>query len=475
MATYIVVDKDKDPLGPNEINAGEAISVSDGDVFIIDPTADGNITFQASGGLPAGFDIQIADSNVHGFSIKIEGGLSPSVTIGDDVDLADVDIDAKAADQVSLDIGDAVTLGRFEGAVAGPNTVVIGDGFSTTSDWVFGAADDSLTVGADATFKNLDAGAGNDTITFGDRATIHDVDTKSGNDSVTFGDDLDANDIKTSDGDDTIRFGENAQVNAVDGGNGTDTFYTETAGLNEKNIENSQVVCYAADTLIDTPFGPRRVDDLRVGHLVDTMDAGPCHVRWVRSDRRRLDRVPDDRRPVLIKANALGDGVPSRDLVVSPQHRILVGDAGQFEDACDRAYLVPARALTDRPGIQVMRGRRHITWVHFALDRHHLVRANGCYSESLYLGRMVVKGLRNSERRKLVAIFGPIPDDGSAMNGPAARPFLTVGAARRLVARRLVETGPCAGRDAGQRDRGQAAAAGGADRAGKDRLPLRAR
>lgn len=30
MATYTIVDRDKDPLGPNEVNAGEAIAPADG-------------------------------------------------------------------------------------------------------------------------------------------------------------------------------------------------------------------------------------------------------------------------------------------------------------------------------------------------------------------------------------------------------------------------------------------------------------
>ena len=36
MTTYTIVSKDTDPLGPNEIAAGDTILVSDGDIYIID-------------------------------------------------------------------------------------------------------------------------------------------------------------------------------------------------------------------------------------------------------------------------------------------------------------------------------------------------------------------------------------------------------------------------------------------------------
>ncbi len=125
------------------------------------------------------------------------------------------------------------------------------------------------------------------------------------------------------------------------------------------------------------------------------------------------------------------------DLIVSPQHRILVGEGRQFEYAFERAYLVPAKALIRQPGIRIMRGKDAIKWIHFALDRHHVIKANGGYSESLYLGPMVVNGLTPDERLELQAIYGPMPSKGSAMNGSSARPFLTVGPRRMLASSRV--------------------------------------
>jgi len=54
-------------------------------------------------------------------------------------------------------------------------------------------------------------------------------------------------------------------------------------------------------------------------------------VTWVRSDHRSLDGVSEDEHPILIAANALGEGLPAQDLIVSPQHRIFVGGHRQLE------------------------------------------------------------------------------------------------------------------------------------------------
>jgi hypothetical protein len=192
------------------------------------------------------------------------------------------------------------------------------------------------------------------------------------------------------------------------------------------------IPCYAPGTLIDTPQGPRPVETLGPGDLVLTHDHGAQPVRWVRSGDQALDSLPQDGRPVLIRAGALGPGLPNADLIVSPQHRILVGGHGQLQPLADRECFVPAKALTGLPGIRFMRGKRRITWVHFACDRHHVVTANGCRSESLLLGPMVLNAMNQHDRHALMRAFGAIPA-GRALNGAPVRPCLGVSeVARRL-------------------------------------------
>ncbi len=213
------------------------------------------------------------------------------------------------------------------------------------------------------------------------------------------------------------------------------SYYTQTAP-NEGTIP-----CYAPGTMIDTPSGPRAVETLKSGDLVMTLDHGLLPIRWTRSGDHPLEDADDDAKPVLIKAGALGRDLPIQDLIVSPQHRILVGGGGQLQPLFATEAFAPAKSLTAVPGIRPMRGKTQITWVHFACDRHEVVTANGCLSESLLLGPMVLNGLNAAEREVLTDIFGPAQSPVAALNGSPARECLTVGAVRRQLAKHLKEKG----------------------------------
>ena len=80
------------------------------------------------------------------------------------------------------------------------------------------------------------------------------------------------------------------------------------------------VTCFSKGMEILTPQGGRRVEDLQVGDLVVTRDGAPQPTRWIGKASRP---TRDDFRSVRIKAGALGAGVPSKNLIVSQQHRML--------------------------------------------------------------------------------------------------------------------------------------------------------
>ena len=193
--------------------------------------------------------------------------------------------------------------------------------------------------------------------------------------------------------------------------------------------------------MIGTPAGPRAVETLRPGDPVMTLDHGPQAIRWTHSGEHPLEEAEDDARPVEIKAGALGRNLPLCDLIVSPQHRILVGAVGQLPGVYSREAFAPAKSLMAVPGIRHMKGLTRITWIHFACDRHEIVTANGCLSESLLLGPMVVNSLNATERRTLTGLFGPAATPDVALNGPPARECLTVGAVKRQIAKRLKDKG----------------------------------
>lgn len=193
--------------------------------------------------------------------------------------------------------------------------------------------------------------------------------------------------------------------------------------------------CYAPGMMIDTPDGPRAVETLSVGDMVNTLDHGPQPILWMRSGDHPLEQVEPDTKPVLIAAGALGRGLPSQNLIVSPQHRMFVGGGRQLDGWFKAEAFAPAKSLTSVPGIRHMKGKQSITWIHFACERHEVVTANGCLSESLLLGPMVTKGLTGVELRELTAIYGPAETPDAALNGPAARECLKVGEVRRHLAK----------------------------------------
>lgn len=203
-------------------------------------------------------------------------------------------------------------------------------------------------------------------------------------------------------------------------------------GISSTAEPYANVICFAAGTLVDTIDGPRPVERLRAGDLLVTLDHGPKPVLWLRKSYQPLERVPDDARPVLIAAGALGPSTPQTKLILSPQHRVLVG-RGQLGGVFEGEALAPAKSLTGLPGIRFMNGKRDITWVHFAFDTHEIVLSNGCLTESLLLGPMVVNGLTPAEQREIHRTFGHPTSRNATLNGPPARDLLTVRAAQAAV------------------------------------------
>ena len=75
-----------------------------------------------------------------------------------------------------------------------------------------------------------------------------------------------------------------------------------------------------------TPEGEVAAEALKVGDRVLTLDSDAQVIKWIGSKRMSwFDLIANPKLyPVRVRKNALGSGMPDRDLHVSPQHRILV-------------------------------------------------------------------------------------------------------------------------------------------------------
>jgi len=102
----------------------------------------------------------------------------------------------------------------------------------------------------------------------------------------------------------------------------------EGPGASSTLSSSYAVPCFVAGTVVDTCDGPRAVESLAAGDRVWTLDDGLQPLRQILITRVDAFRMQSDKRlwPVQIRAGAFGPDCPSRDVMVSPQHKILIDD-----------------------------------------------------------------------------------------------------------------------------------------------------
>jgi Hint domain len=148
------------------------------------------------------------------------------------------------------------------------------------------------------------------------------------------------------------------------------------------------VICFTPGTRIATPQGARLIDELHEGDLIQTRDNGAQRVIW-RGQRHingaRLYAMPH-LRPVRLRAGALGVGRPDADLVVSPQHRMLVRGASAQALFNAGEVLVRAQDLLNDGSVVRDHAAREVTYMHLLLEGHNIVWANGLETESFHPG-----------------------------------------------------------------------------------------
>jgi hypothetical protein len=133
------------------------------------------------------------------------------------------------------------------------------------------------------------------------------------------------------------------------------------------------VPCYCRGTLIATKHGDKRVEDLSIGEAVVTLSGALRPIKWIgrRSYGGRFVRGNKDVLPVCIKAGALDDNVPKRDLWVSPHHAMHVD-----------GVLIEAKDLAN--GVSIVQAERldKVEYFHVELETHDVIIAEGAFSET---------------------------------------------------------------------------------------------
>ena len=134
-----------------------------------------------------------------------------------------------------------------------------------------------------------------------------------------------------------------------------------------------QTPCFCAGTLIATAGGEAAVETLSIGDRVVTASGALQPIRWIgrRSYGGRFLAANRAALPVLIRAGALGDGLPRRDLRVSPLHAMLLD-----------GILVPAGQLVNGTTIMQDHGCAQVDYIHIELAEHDVILAEGAATET---------------------------------------------------------------------------------------------
>lgn len=175
----------------------------------------------------------------------------------------------------------------------------------------------------------------------------------------------------------------------------------------------SLTICFTAGTQILTGSGGHvAIEDLKPGDMVLTVDHGPQKIRWIGARHFTAGEIKKSPslRPVRIRAGAMGGGRPRNDLIVSPQHRVLVNSKIVQKMFGEEEVLVAAKQLVSIDGIDVVDEIGDVTYYHFLCNQHEIVFANGVQTESLYTGPEALKSVSAEAREEVLRIFPELTD-----------------------------------------------------------------
>ncbi|ASM74036.1 MULTISPECIES: Hint domain-containing protein [Roseobacteraceae] len=190
----------------------------------------------------------------------------------------------------------------------------------------------------------------------------------------------------------------------VDNGDNTDIGY----------VNVSSIPCFVAGTMIATPTGEARVEDLVPGDLVMTQDEGAQPLRWI---GQRTVAAAGKFAPVCVRANTFGT---HRELLVSPEHRILIRDSLAELLFGEAEVLVAAKDLVNDRSVRARAGGE-VTYVHLMFDKHQVVFSEGLATESFLPGPQTEKSFEQDILNEICALFPELDPSTGQGYSPAAR------------------------------------------------------
>ncbi|WP_282077624.1 Hint domain-containing protein [Epibacterium ulvae] len=138
-------------------------------------------------------------------------------------------------------------------------------------------------------------------------------------------------------------------------------------------------VSFTRDTHITRATGAQvKIQDLKVGDRVLTRDDGAQEIRWI---GHTTARATGTMAPILIRAGALNN---FNDLIVSPDHRLMVYQRNDALGTGCSELLIRAKDLVNGDSVVVQQGG-FVDYFQILFDRHHIIYAEGIAAESLLI------------------------------------------------------------------------------------------
>lgn len=179
-------------------------------------------------------------------------------------------------------------------------------------------------------------------------------------------------------------------------------------------------------TLLMTPMGPRAIEDLMPGDMVETEEHGPDRVLWIgaMSVLPQSGSLEGEDAPLTrINADSFGIGRPGPDLVLGRGARLLHRSASCVDLFGVEAAFAPATAFIDGETMVGLRPQSPVRVYHLAFAKHRVIRANGVEIESFHPGNFAQLRMERDLLGYYLSLFPHISTlDGF---GPSAFPQLS--------------------------------------------------
>lgn len=183
------------------------------------------------------------------------------------------------------------------------------------------------------------------------------------------------------------------------------------------------MICLSSGTGIATMQGEVPAERLRKGDIVFTRDNGPQPVIWAGQRTLSLGAgtLSQSLQPILIRKGALGFGLPDRDILVSPAHRVLLTQKAAQLLFAEAEVLVAARHLAGLPGIEHWIAAE-VTYAHAVCDGHQIVLSNGAWTETFHPDDHLAGGPGQDQYDEVCRVFPELRPPEEERPVPVARP-----------------------------------------------------